>query len=274
MFHMLGTFAKPWRMDNPLPEFGNAVWFKDRPVHLTYDALGPAAGMLRGLFEYIYKSDRLVLTPHIPPTITRLEQRDPIRFGSKRIFITTYGAGPVTGVLINGEPHADFTPTDVTLPFDQLADVTNVLILLGDPSPQMNDALPAVDERRGDFLDGVPELRDKSRRIAAFRDRLTLNDFAGTYEINHAGLALQSINALGERQRALRDGTLKPLPETVSTAADKMYLEAATKLCDGLDAVMKRYETSQVERERKLSGLWNSTGPKPNADDVPASSTP
>ena len=81
-------FVPNYQMDAPLTDFGNAVWFKDRQTNLCYDALGIPAATIRGLFEYIYKADELVLIPHIPPGITEYEQKEPIRWGEKRIFIS------------------------------------------------------------------------------------------------------------------------------------------------------------------------------------------
>jgi len=52
-------------------------------------------------------------------------------------------------------------------------------------------------------------------------------------------------------------GKLPPLPEASQAAAEKSYVEAATKLCDGLDAVMKSYEKSSDERAQKIFDLWS-----------------
>ncbi len=49
---MLSRFSRSWTMDAPLPDFGLTTW-AHLPVMLTIDAFGCAAGMLRGLFEYL-----------------------------------------------------------------------------------------------------------------------------------------------------------------------------------------------------------------------------
>ena len=49
---MLHGFANRWAMDAPLPDFGTRTW-ANLPVMLTIDAFGTAAGMLRGMFEYL-----------------------------------------------------------------------------------------------------------------------------------------------------------------------------------------------------------------------------
>jgi len=87
------TFARRFRMDNPLTDFGNDVYQPKQPINITYDAFGPPAALIRGLFEYLYRADGLTLVPHIPPRISELQQVDPIRFGKKQLHLSTVGRG-------------------------------------------------------------------------------------------------------------------------------------------------------------------------------------
>ena len=130
------TFARRFQMDNPLKNFGATPWFDANPTNLCYDALGPPAAMVRGLFEYIYRADGLTLLPHVPPGITRLEQRFPIRFGSKRIYLATYGSGPIARVLVNGETWPAFTADSVSLPYEKTPDTAAIQIVLGEGKPK------------------------------------------------------------------------------------------------------------------------------------------
>jgi len=136
------TFARDFRMDNPLVEFGSKVYQPKQPINLCYDSFGPPAALVRGLFEYLYKADRLVLMPHIPPTITALEQRFPIRFGRKRLYLSASGAGPVTSVTVNGVPHESFDARSVSLRYDGLPDIARIAIAMGGAEPPP----PAVPE--------------------------------------------------------------------------------------------------------------------------------
>ena len=115
----LMKFAREFRMDNPLVDFGARVYQPNQPINLCYDSFGPPAAMIRGLFEYLYRADGLVLVPHVPPGITRLEQHFPIRFGAKRLYLATTGSGPVTAVLVNGQPWKSFDEKSITLPYDR-----------------------------------------------------------------------------------------------------------------------------------------------------------
>jgi hypothetical protein len=128
-------FARAFRMDNPLVDFGNAVYQPREPINLCYDTFGGPAAMLRGLFEYLYRADGLTLLPHIPPGITRLEQDFPVRFGAKRLYLATTGTGPISAVLVNGQPWSRFDAKTVTLPYDQTPEQAVIQLVLGNATP-------------------------------------------------------------------------------------------------------------------------------------------
>ena len=131
----LMKFAREFRMDNPLVDFGARVYQPNQPINLCYDSFGPPAAMIRGLFEYLYRADGLVLLPHVPPGITRLQQHFPIRFGQKRLYLATTGSGPVTAVLVNGQPWSLFDKESITLPYDETPREAAIQIVLGGSKP-------------------------------------------------------------------------------------------------------------------------------------------
>ena len=128
-------YARRFRMDNPLVDFGNAPYQPGLPINCVYDNWGVPAAMVRGLFEYLYRADGLTIIPHIPAKITRLEQHFSIRFGTKRLYLATTGQGPITGVIVNGQPWKNFTPQQVLLPYVQVPRETVVQIILGNAKP-------------------------------------------------------------------------------------------------------------------------------------------
>jgi len=130
------TFAQRFRLDNPLVRFGSDVYQPGEPINLTYDAFGPPAAFVRGLFEYLYRAEGLTLRPHIPPGLTRLEQHFPIRFGSKRLYLATVGSGPIRAVSLNGQPWRKFDAESVFLPEAEVPDRAVIEIGLGDAQPQ------------------------------------------------------------------------------------------------------------------------------------------
>lgn len=130
-WQQLLTFAERFRMDNPLVKFGSDVYQPGQPINLTYDAFGPPAAFVRGLFDYRYAADGLTVVPQVPPGITRLEQHFPVRLGTKRLYLATVGAGPVTAVAINGVPWTRFDARAVSLPADQLPDQAAIELAFG-----------------------------------------------------------------------------------------------------------------------------------------------
>jgi len=78
------TFAEKFRMDNPLTKMRERRLPAQAADNLTYDAFGPPAAFMRGLFEYLYRANGLTLVPHIPPSVTELAQLDPVRFGGRK----------------------------------------------------------------------------------------------------------------------------------------------------------------------------------------------
>ena len=135
-------FYRRFRADNPLVAFGAAVYQPQEPINCVYDTWGIPAAMIRGLFEYLYKADELVLIPHIPPHVVELEQRFPVRFGPKRFYLSTRGSGPVTGVRVNGQPWPQFDATSITLPADKTPDRAVIQILLGGAEPRPLEVAP------------------------------------------------------------------------------------------------------------------------------------
>ncbi len=124
-------YARRFRMDNPLVDFGGNVYQPNEPINCVYDNWGVPAAMIRGLFEYLYQADQLVILPHIPPRIMELQQRFPIRFGQKRLYLATVGSGPIISVTINGEPWRIFDSQSITLPYEKAPQVAEIQILLG-----------------------------------------------------------------------------------------------------------------------------------------------
>jgi len=254
------TFAKKFRMDNPLVKFGSDVYQPNEPINLCYDTFGPAAGFMRGLFEYLYSAAGLTLVPHIPPGITALEQRDPVRFGKKLIYCSTAGTGPVTGVLVNGRRSKRFDARTVFLPYADTPDSARVLILLGGAKRPVkhNWPDPAVEEPGG----ADPRMKDldgNAARLREFQRRLTQAGLDHTYVAAHAQLALRCIEAAHVRFQRLAEVNIAVLPGPSQKAADQSYVDTARKLCDGLEKVIEACKVSPDDGQQKIRSLWLAT---------------
>ncbi len=252
----LMTFARRFRMDNPLTKCGSDVYQPNQPINLCYDTLGPAAAFMRGLFEYIYNAKGVALVPHVPPGVTELEQLDPVRLGKKQIFLSSSGSGPIKSVLVNGRKWKDFTATTVLLPYDKTPEVAKVHIIFSggkSSTPKRNGFFPIYLKPRelGDFAAQATRLED-------FQRRMTAAGFAETYEVAHAKLAYRCMEAVARRQTMLQKGVIDPLPAPAAVAAEHSYAETATKLFNGLDARVRSYENEKGPR-KAIYDCWTAS---------------
>lgn len=256
------TFAEKFRMDNPLVKFGSDVYQPNQPVNLTYDAFGPPAGFLRGLFEYLYRADGLTLVPHIPPSVTELEQRDPVRFGAKKLYLSVLGSGEVTAVKVNGRKWHTFDGKSVFLAHDQTPDAARVEIFLGGAkasSRQLTKPSPAPAPKPSPAMaqENDAGLAKRVERVREFQRRLQAARLGETYEAAHAKLISDFAEITAARRELLKADQLRRLPEPSQVAADKSYGDTVGKLCDGLEAVLKSYERSVDPQRMKLFQLWS-----------------
>jgi hypothetical protein len=150
MYYRLGKFndirrsasralkwAKDFRMDAPWSQQGentHNVW-SDSGQHrfggvaVMVDNFAIPAATIRGLFDYEYRSDCVVLRPRIPSTITYYKQKQPIRFGSKKLFLSCKNGGSkIISVKINGETIHLTTKDELALAYDKLPSIANIEI--------------------------------------------------------------------------------------------------------------------------------------------------
>ncbi len=195
------TFARRFRMDNNLTDFGNSVYQPKEPINITYDAFAIPAALRRGLFEYLYRAGGLTLLPHIPPGITEIEQRDPVRFGAKRIYLAVFGNGPVRRVTINGREWKRFTAASIELPYAGTPDDAIILIAAG----------------QGKIGKASFDIRPRE-----------------DYPTAHRRLVADAERATQERAKLKTAGKLPPLEPESQAAADRSYTETIERLRSGL----------------------------------------
>jgi hypothetical protein len=186
----------------------------------------------------------------------------PGRFGQKKLFLTTFGHGPVTAVKINERNWRQFDAVSVFLPYDKTPAVAHIQILLDNTKPHPGRAsVPASPISPAPLEPKAPgpELAALDQRVEPLREfhrRLAAAGLGETPEADHVQLALDCIETAHRRQRALVLGEIKPLPGPAEAAAHKSYLETAQKLCTGLDAVLKSSETATAATPRKIYAIW------------------
>jgi hypothetical protein len=255
----LMTFARAFRMDNPLVDFGARVYQPGEPINLCYDSFGPPAAMIRGLFEYLYDSQGLTLLPHIPPGVTRLEQHFPIRFGRKRLYLATTGSGPVTAVLVNGEPWTEFDQRSIRLTDDQTPQAAVIEICLGGAAPE--SFTPRKPDPESPLPPSEPdprwaEIEPRVARIGRFHQRLVAAGLADRYEASHARLAVEYLATTAQRLQLRSAGKLARLAEPSQSAADRSYVDTVVRLYEGLERTVEAYQDAEDPEQRRVYALW------------------
>ncbi len=273
MKRILG-FAERWRMDNPLVKFGSDVYQPQQPINITYDAFGPPAAMIRGLFEYIYTADGLTLIPHIPSGITQFHQLDPIHFGQKWFYISTVGTGPINSVKLTrdrgmnllrakklgkGKDRSQSITTldksSVHLAYDQIGSGETICIHMEQSANE--DPLPSPEQEAKPSTGSSPrEFADRLIEVQRWKTELLKSGLGSSYEDAHAGLFIVSVTNFSSRVEMMTNGKLRPLPEASAKVADLCYVETANKLYDGLAKQIESYAASDDPRKKKIYDLW------------------
>lgn len=253
------TFARDFRMDNPLVDFGAKVYQPKEPINLCYDSFGAPAALLRGLFEYLYRADALVLRPHIPPGITRLEQRFPIRFGVKQLYLASVGTGPVTGVTIDGKAWSQFDGDSITLPYDAVPEMTSIVVGLGGADPGTVVFQPPAESPAAATWNPPSAIGEAAKWLPIFIAKMSAAGLSEKYEARHATLVAQYADMIEKRKEMLAGGELKPLPEPAQAAADRSYEDTIVKLCQGLESVLKGYASSDNPYRKQVYEIWQAS---------------
>ncbi len=249
------TFAQKFRMDNPLVEFGSNVYQPKQPINLCYDSFGPAAALVRGLFEYIYTAEGLRIIPHIPEKITELHQQFLIRFGSKNLFLGTSGTGKITSVKVNDENWESWDENSIFLPYDKTPDHAWIQIYFEDATP-LKPNLVHVDEGSA-VIEGLPapivQLGPKAVQLYKFRKQLEEKDLWESHEMAFCDLALDAHKVTAEHEKKYN----KTLPESAQSAALQSYKDTANKLYEGLVFTLKNYEKANDPAKVKIFKIWS-----------------
>ncbi len=257
-------FADGFRMDNPLTKCGSDVYQPALPINLTYDAFGPPAAFVRGLFEYRYSAEGLTLVPHIPDGLSRIDQLFPIRFGRKQVFISAAGRGPITAVLVDGRRWERHDAATVFLPYESMPEVAKVRIALGgakieSPAAETPFPPPLVALPSGHECVVCQEIGRSGARVAQFHRKASEAGLGDRYEAAHARLALACAWAAHERVELVKKGQVPRLPEASEAAARKAYATSARLLQDGLVRVLEAPADGKSGIEQRLAALWRET---------------
>jgi hypothetical protein len=258
-------FAKIFRMDNNLPDFGNTVYQPKEPINITYDAFAIPAALTRGLFEYIYKANDLTLIPHIPTGITELQQLDPVKFGKKELYLSIAGNGEITSVTINGKKWVSFDKKTISLPYGKLPDSASIVIMTNNGKPdflKVDYAKARANTPRSFFYamrnvsKPFSDFKYKVIRFYDFYHKLEAEGMGDTYEAAHAKLVCETFAARYKRMKMIDNGELQKLPEVSQIAADTLYYQTAERHCNSLEVTIRSYRNSANPQQKKMFEIY------------------
>lgn len=238
-----------FRADAPMGDFGGSPWGGQlqRPHNTVMDCWGVPAGLLRGLFEYVYLADGLKVRPHIPSDITEYVQKKAVVYGDARIYFTVRGNGRVTVAYANSRKCR--IDSDGWIHLDGLEQGGNVLVevVCGEaerkgawrPSKRTELQLP-----EGNAFLEVPEVcRNKYHvdlvRLRHFYEDMVDAGLENTYECAMARTALKLMLARHHRIQLRESGTLSlpdiaPIPSCNLEEVENFYVTSAQNIAGGI----------------------------------------
>jgi hypothetical protein len=286
MYYRLGKFedirrsaaramrwAKDFRMDAPWSQFGentsnpwsDAGQFQVGGVSVMIDNFAIPAATIRGLFDLDYRADRLILRPRVPGSISSYEQHEPIRFGSKRLFISCRNGGPeVKSVKVNGRAQEVVSSNEIALIYEELPDDAKIEITTGgtwpkETAPATYPTTPSLmpEQRRVSPVPAdLPEALKKPLAVlTAMKTRLAVEKGAEA-DLAFVETAIDSFEAYGIRA-ALDPGPgyYRAITAERRRSIVRFYEQAALTMYKGFVKRMERYAASGDARQKKISAL-------------------
>ena len=264
-------WSKDFRMDAPFTQWGEnfhndwyekGQWLHGEGVAVMVDNMAIPAATIRGLFDYEYKSDRLLLRPRIPGSITQFTQKEPVRFGDKKLYISCRNGGPkVNSVTVNGKPVKVESADAVVLKYKELPADAKVEIVTGGgwPKEEFTADYPAiprlVNEKsvKGSFPDSL-QVR---YTVLGKTDQLLAGEKGAEYDRTFITAALESFDAF--RVRAGMEpgqGYYRPVDQQRKEAMIRLYAKTAMGMYRGVEKRMEDYSKKGDQIQKRISTLF------------------
>ncbi len=285
MYSRLGKFAdiyrsgirnmkwsKDIRMDAPWTQRGEntsnlwydkGFWLHGEGVAVMVDNFAIPAATIRGLFDYDYKSDRLILRPRVPGSITRYIQKEPVRFGEKNIYISCENGGPdIKSVSVNGKRLKNITIQEITLTYNELPENAQIEIVTkgGWPSSEATAEYPVMpaliseNPQKAEFPDS---LKTQYATLTKF-DELLSKETGADFEKAFVKTALAAFDAYLYRSvMETGPGYFRAIDDQRKHAMIRSFAKAATGMYRGVENWMKNYADKGDARQKHLAVLFS-----------------
>jgi hypothetical protein len=258
-------WAKDFRMDAPWSQRGENTsnpWSDTGGnqvggVAVMIDNFAIPAATLRGLFDYEYRSDRLVLRPRVPGSVTEYAQKEPVRFGAKTLYLSCRNRGPkIKSVMVNGKAVNVESSDSAVLLYDELPAEAKIDIVTeggwdalpaAPASPQAQEAPAAVPQVQ------LPESLKKPYATLTAMSRLLAQEPNADYERAFLRESLGAIEAWRGRSAIATPGFFRPITTQRRSGILKFYENAALGMYSGLARRMALYAQSPDAAKKRMA---------------------
>jgi len=288
MYYRLGKFedirrsanramrwAKDFRMDAPWSQRGENTsnpWsdsgkFRVGGVAVMVDNFAIPAATIRGLFDCDYRSDRLILRPRVPGSITQYTQKEPIRFGEKQLYLSCQNRGPkVKEVKLNGKAIDIESPGEVVLRYDALPESATIEITTEGGWPEeasvsIYPVRPSLVPKKVINQPGNKQLPESLQKPYAnlMSMEKSLTNFAGAdNEKAFLGVAIKSIENYQHRSESdPGPGYYRPITPERKEGINQFYERTALTMYKGFVKRMESYAAKGDSRQKKIAALFS-----------------
>jgi hypothetical protein len=262
-------WAKDFRMDAPWSQRGentNNPWSDSggnqvNGVAVMIDNFAIPAATIRGLFDYEYRSDRLLLRPRVPGSITEYAQKEPVRFGAKTLYLSCRNGGPkVKSAAVNGTAVKVESPDAAVLPYDELPAEAKVEIVTEggwgtEPLPPAASLATGTTASRASQAQ-LPESLKRPYAVLTSMKRLLAQEPGADYERAFVNESLEAIEAWRGRSALAMPGFFRPITPQRRAGILKFYENAALGMYSGLARRMTVHAQSPDAGKKRIASLF------------------
>jgi len=288
MYYRLGEFedirrsatramkwAKDFRMDAPWSQRGentNNVWsdsgkFRVGGVAVMIDNFAIPAATIRGLFDYDYRSDHLILRPRVPGSITQYTQKQAIRFGEKNLYLSCKNGGPtVKSVTVNGKIIKTGSSDGVVLMYNELPKEAKIVITTVGGWPKESSTVkypfvPALVPGKEIQVQSAVELPDSLQRpykVLCVMQKELDKEKGTEYEQAFVKAAIQSFeNYMVRVKMDPGPGYYRPITTERKEGIDRFYCQTALMMYKGFVKRMSDYGEKGDAQQKRIATLFS-----------------
>lgn len=263
-------WAKDFRMDAPWSQRGENTsnpWsdkgkFRVGGVAVMVDNFAIPAATIRGLFDYDYKSDRLIIRPRVPGSITEYQQKEPVRFGEKKLFLSCKNGGPkISSVKINGKEIKVNSPEELALFYNELPEEAHIEITTsgGWNTEKTSSVYPEFPALNAVYTSNaaMPDTLQKPYSILlSVKKKLEIIP-GSEFDLAFLNEAIQSIEDC--RLRTEFDpgpGYYRPITPERKQGINKFYEHATLTMYKGFEKRMEKYAVEGNQHQKQMADLF------------------